>query len=109
MSYNTIANMQEDAALQRRLVACAAEEQKPGSPYGWVADRIWKIVTSPGWEDAWAYAEAVPIENIGADETVITDAMILAVIQPMDAPEPEPEPEPEEPPVVPEGEDVPST
>jgi hypothetical protein len=110
MSYNTLASMQEDSALYRRLVACAAEEQKPGSPYAWVTERIWRIVTaSSDWEASWAYAEAVPIENIGADESVITDAMILAVIQPMDAPEPEPEPEPEVPPVDPEPEDVPST
>jgi hypothetical protein len=107
MTYNTIADMRDDSALRRRLVACAAQEDKEGpSPESWVSDHIWDIVASPGWEAAWEYAEAADKENIGADETVISDAMILAVIQPMDAPAP-----PEEPEVTPpiDIEDVPST
>jgi cellulose synthase/poly-beta-1,6-N-acetylglucosamine synthase-like glycosyltransferase len=90
MTYNTIATMREDAALSRRLIACAAEEGKGNlSPDSWVLQNIWLIVTAPGWEEAWEYAAAQGVENIGASESVITDEMILSVIQPMGVPQPE--------------------
>jgi hypothetical protein len=93
MAYADIASMQESASLRRRLHAGAAEEGKPNVE-NWVAIRIWQIVGSPGWGAAWAYAVAAhpPVPDPdnpphpydpGADEGVITDGMILAVIQPM--------------------------
>src|SRR5688572_10570362 len=99
MTYYTLAVMQADNQLFRRLVACAAEQKKARPYEQWVFDRIWDIVTSPGWAAQWEYAEAVGKEDIGSDPGVITDADILAVIQPMDAP-PTPEQPIENPPEI---------
>lgn len=97
MTYRTIADMRDDAALRRRLVACAAQEGKPGpSPESWVSDHIWNIVAAPGWESAWQYAVGQDNPDPGSDEAVISDPMILTAIQPMGAPSVV-EPEPEEP------------
>lgn len=87
MSYNTLAEMQEDEALRRRLVACAASEKKVGlSPEYWVSEHIWEIVVTAGWAEAWSEASAEGRENIGAAEDVVTDAMILAALTPMGEP-----------------------
>ena len=32
------------------------------------------------WSDAWEYAQANNVENIGTDGTVITDGMILSAV-----------------------------
>lgn len=85
MTYNTIAAMAGDPHLRLRLTACAAQEHKPGPSYeAWVSERIWDIVTAPGWGDDWAYAVANNVADIGRSESVITDGAILAVIQNMD-------------------------
>lgn len=84
MTYANIANMAESPSLIRRLIACAAE-QKKGDPYNeWVYSHVWDIAASPGWSEKWASALAADIPDPGADEGVITDADILAVIQPME-------------------------
>lgn len=82
MSYSSIASMAESTSLRRRLVACAADESKP-SPESFISTRIWQIVISPGWDMAWDSALAGGVGNPGAAEDVITDAMILAVVQPL--------------------------
>lgn len=83
MTYASIAAITQSNSLFQRLTACAAQ-QKREKPYPtWVSDRIWDIAVSPGWADKWASAIAAGIENPGADESVISDADILAVIQPM--------------------------
>lgn len=88
MSYADIADMRESISLSRRLIACAAQEghaADPG-PGPWVHERIWTLVTSPGWPEAWAYAAdtadpaADPAPDIGANEGVISDGMILAAV-----------------------------
>ena len=84
MTYANIAAITESASLQRRLQACAAEQQKP-KPYGeWVYNHIWDIASAPGWAAKWASALAGGVTDPGANEGVITDADILAVIQTMD-------------------------
>lgn len=80
MTYNTLATMQGDHSLYRRLVACAAEQGEP-HPDQWVMERIWKIVVTPGWAAKWESAAAAEIEDIGANEGVITDYDILSVVQ----------------------------
>lgn len=83
MAYNDIADMKDSNSLRRRLYASAAEENKSAQPEDWVNNRVWQIVGSPGWSLAWASAVAGGITDPGADEGVISDGMILAVIQPM--------------------------
>lgn len=106
MTYATIATLSEDAALRRRVIACAADEGKSDFPEDWVGQRRWLFATTPGWADAWESAVANGVENPGADETVITDAAILARVQPLDLP-PEPEELSATPPI--DIEDVPSS
>ncbi len=80
MSYSTIATIQEDFALRRRLNACAAAEGiEP--PEQWVADNSWKLAVQPGWAAAWESAIASGIESPGRREDVITDGMLLSAVQ----------------------------
>lgn len=82
MSYNDIASMAVNAQLQARITACAAVEGEP-IPATWMSTYIWTVVASPGWGDAWDYGltSGIPPETIGADESVITDGMILSAVQ----------------------------
>lgn len=83
MTYADIADIADSPSLRRRLTACAAEQGKPEPFALWVSDRAWSIAAAPGWASAWGSARAAGIGDIGADESVITDAMILSVVQPM--------------------------
>lgn len=82
MSYTDIADMKDSSSLRRRLNASAAEEGKPNVE-DFVNLRIWQIVASPGWGAAWASAKVNGNQDPGADSSVITDGMILSVIQPL--------------------------
>ena len=83
MTYATIAAITQNLSLSMRLTACAAEQQKPTPYSSWVAEHIWQIAAAPGWAQKWESAVAAEIADPGADESVITDADILAVVQPM--------------------------
>lgn len=84
MSYNSIFTLSQDADLRSRLTACAAVEGKGGDfPEWWVQSNIWTLSITPGWGDAYGYAVSVGKERPGYDESVITDAMILAAVQPL--------------------------
>lgn len=88
MTYKTVADMQEDYELRRRLVAaCAVEKADEANPSGWVSDRIWDLVTQPGWADAYGYAKNAGNAHPGADEAVVTDGMILSALQAIEAAE----------------------
>ena len=82
LSYHTIAIMAEDYDLQKRITACAFQEKKPDA-LSWAHPHMWQIAISPGWAAAWNSAIAAKKENIGKLPDVITDAMILSVVQPM--------------------------
>lgn len=85
MSYNAISALVNDPDLKARLTACAAVERKGGDfPEWWVESNKWIFARSPGWGDHYAYAIATGKDRPGYDETVITDPMILAVVQPLD-------------------------
>jgi hypothetical protein len=94
MSYNTVADMAEDLALNRRLTAAVAKEAIL-DPKGWLYPRNWQVVSQPGWDAAWDSAVAGGVTNPGADEAVITDGMILSGVQAVIASEAPPAP-PEE-------------
>ena len=80
MAYADIADMAKDQQLQERIIACAATEDKD-NPSLWVAARVWSLVGSPGWGDAYAYARAAGNAQPGRDGAVITDPMILSAVQ----------------------------
>lgn len=83
MTYKSIAAMAQDQALTSRIMACAAQQKKPDFP-NWVRNKIWIIVSSGSdWAAAWDYAIGTNVSNPGNNEGVITDQMILSIVQPM--------------------------
>lgn len=80
MSYNNIADMATDDNLLRRVTAAAYEEQLADAGV-WAQGAMWEVAAQPGWSDAWGYAVAAGVDNIGRDESVITDGMILSAVQ----------------------------
>jgi hypothetical protein len=76
--------MAEDWGLRMRLIACAAQEH-PDNPVTFVEEQIWRICGQPGWGDAWQYARLTHADvegyEIGKDDTVLTDGMILSGMQ----------------------------
>jgi hypothetical protein len=68
----------EDEDFQARCGFCAEVEG-----WGWMdaLAAIRKIAASPGFSDAYAYALATGVQNPGRDQSVISDAQVLAAIQ----------------------------
>ncbi len=82
MSYQTMVDVSRDYFLVLRITACAAAENAAPDPSRWVTDRMWEFAATPGWGDSWASALAAGAnEDLGRDEAVITDGMILARVQ----------------------------
>lgn len=82
MSFDTVADVSESGSLRRRVTACAAQEGET-DPETWAWQTRWQWAAAPGWGDAFASAEAAGNPDPGADEAVITDAMILGQVQTM--------------------------
>lgn len=82
MTYRTQAILAQDFDLQQRVQACAAT-QGLGTVPDWAADHMWELSASPGWDAAYASALEARVEGPGNSESVITDAMILAAVQPL--------------------------
>jgi hypothetical protein len=92
MSYLDQSEIAENLSMVHRVAQCAAQ-QGEADPDGWAQTnrRVW--AAAPGWDAAWASAQAshppgtpdAPAEwyDPGADEAVITDEMILSQIQSM--------------------------
>lgn len=80
MSYATIHRSVYDDALMNRVTACCAQEGADNPP-SVAGDLIWDVCTATDIEAAYASALAANNPNPGADETVITDAMILSAVQ----------------------------
>lgn len=88
MSYSSIVEMSLSQTLAARIAACVADEGFVGDPTAWVREHVWAVVASDsGWAAAWDSARASGSDNVnpdtGARDDVITDGMILAVVQPM--------------------------
>lgn len=82
MSYATQSLMAKDADLHDRIAACAATQ--PGitiQPLAWADQNQWHLSGTAGWGDAYAAAITAANPRPGWDDTVITDAMILAAVQ----------------------------
>lgn len=88
MSYLDQAAIADNVSMTKRVAQCAAQQQI-ANPDDWtnVHRRNW--AASPGWDEAWASAlashEDNPTYDPGADESVITDAMILSEVQALSA------------------------
>lgn len=87
MSYLDQSEIAFNSAMFQRVAQCAAE-QGEADPDGWTNQHRRTWAASPGWADAWASAKVAhendPPEqpyDPGADEAVITDAMILSEVQ----------------------------
>ena len=83
MSYLTQNTISTDPAMNGRVAQAAASEAAPGDPDSWTWQwrRTW--AAAPGWDAAWESALAGNVTDPGADESVITDAMILSQVQTM--------------------------
>ena len=84
MSYLNQAVIADNSWMINRVSQCATQEEVP-DPDQWVLTnrRVW--AAAPGWDAAWASADAShpddPHYDPGADEAVITDEMILSQVQ----------------------------
>jgi hypothetical protein len=84
MTYLDQSDIAGNPSMMARVAQCAAQEGV-ANPDEWTHEnrRIW--AASPGWAEAWASAlashEGDPTYDPGADEAVITDAMILSEVQ----------------------------
>lgn len=93
MSFASLTAASRDEALIDRTNACAQQEARDNPELSQTAFAaevragsleaasafIWPVALNT--EAEYAYALANGVENPGADETVITDAMILAAVQ----------------------------
>lgn len=94
MSYNTIAAAAKDGDLQQRLMAAAAQEGHP-DPQGVVMRHAWTIAADPSVAGPYEYAVGEKKTTPGKWEEIVSDAAILAVVQPLviaDLADPEPTP-----------------
>jgi hypothetical protein len=91
MSYLDQSEIGANPAMFARVAQCAAQ-QGESDPDNWtnVNRRVWSA--APGWDGAWASAQAshpptgepgAPAYDPGSDEAVITDQMILSQVQSM--------------------------
>jgi len=76
MSYNTIHESSKDEVLVGRITACCKQEHHDP-----LTEALWAVFTASDVEEAYAYALSVDNPNPGGDETVVTDGMILGVVQ----------------------------
>jgi hypothetical protein len=80
MSYATINKCANDESLQKRVTSAAAAEQS-ANPEGTMFALMWPISTAADVEAAYASALAAENPDPGGDESVITDGMILGLVQ----------------------------
>ena len=80
MSYATINLCVNDQSFIGRLVACCADEGAT-DPYGEAGRLQWIAASTDDIEAAYASAVAAENPDPGGDESVITDGMILSVVQ----------------------------
>lgn len=87
MSYSTINVCAHDTELHGRVTAACADEGSP-APEGAMWQLIWRLSSRDDIENAYASALAGGNPHPGGDESVVTDAMILAAVQALLPPPP---------------------
>lgn len=89
MSYLNQSEIAVNQSMHARIAQCAATEGVD-EPDSWTQRYYREWAAAPGWDAAWASAQAShesdPEYDPGADEAVITDAMILSQVQSMSTP-----------------------
>ena len=88
MSFLMQARLAGDGTVMGRVAACAAA-QGIRQPEVWSWGKRWEFSAQPGWAAAFTAAAASEEEDPGADETAITDEMILTAVQALYVPPPE--------------------
>lgn len=93
MTYLTMTDIANSHTLQQRIQACAAQEAAaadvylPGGTATWTLNNMLTLAATPGWDDKWAYAKDTATVNVnpdtGARDDVISDADIVAAVQPL--------------------------
>jgi hypothetical protein len=81
MSYTTINTSANDPELQGRVTAACAQEGETGNPQSQMFGLIWWVCTRADVEAAYASALVGGNPHPGADDTVVTDNMILSAVQ----------------------------
>ena len=82
MSYATVYQCANDSSLVQRVTAAVADEGTPLTHLGSATAQImWPIATATDVEAAYASAIAADNPDPGGDESVITDGMILGLVQ----------------------------
>jgi hypothetical protein len=80
MSYATVYAASTDMQLTNRVQAAMAQEGW-AEPKDDIGAMMWNIAKASDIEAAYASALAANNPNPGGDETVVTDGMILGVVQ----------------------------
>lgn len=85
MSYSSQAALSADNDFLVRVAACAQQEISlvDQTAVEWATANIWEVAAAPGFADKYEYALATGVPRPGNDSTVISDADILSVVQPM--------------------------
>lgn len=82
MSYNTIVRAAQDGDLQQRVMAAAAQEGHP-TPQAFALEHAWQIAAHVNIVGPYESAITNRIDRPGYYDDVITDAAILAIVQPL--------------------------
>lgn len=86
MSYASQAELARDPDFIARVAACAVVENpaRAGNrPAVWAEEHVWRIAAAPGFAAAYESAQVARVERPGRDPAVVTDAQILAAVQPL--------------------------
>lgn len=96
MSYSTIVLMANDNDLQQRFIAAASQEKIPNAE-GWAIGNRWAVASyDQGAIDAYQFAvdsDNLHIGGYGKDPAIVTDGMILSIVQALWAEQQVPPPE----------------
>lgn len=90
MGYLDQSEIASNTSMIERMIQCAVTEGIDDAE-AWVTERRREWAAAPGWDAAWASAQAAHEDDLpedppydpGADESVITDAQILSQVQSM--------------------------
>ena len=81
-AYSAAKSMETSVGLKARCDLAAA---KAGLPFGWINDHWRSFWSRDDWSAAWTTAAAQPVDqnlnpDLGARDSVITDAMVTAAV-----------------------------
>jgi hypothetical protein len=83
MAYWDLSQLAFDPEFSLRIAACYETETQAADPNSWAVMHAWQVAGAPGFSDAYASAVAGSVPNPGRDPSVISDAQILAAVQPL--------------------------